>query len=530
MKTAKKITSLIIITITSYCNLCIAEPIGTAFTYEGFFWDNNEPAQGMYDLELILYNNPDPNYGIQVGYINEVNDCNVKDGKFIVNVDFSFGDPNVFNGQKRWVEIGYRNGELKDPNEYKIFKPRQEILAVPYALYAASGTPGPQGEKGDTGPMGPQSEQGMQGEQGPKGDKGDTGDTGPMGPEGLPGDSHWQLNGSDTYYNNGKVGIGTSNPAYKLDVYGTVSGTNNSSDGTGVYGHTTSAGDTINYGGYFQADGKWGIGVFGENNSRGTHGYLGGVAEGAVGSSNDGYGVMGISLTNIGVYGICNGGQGVLGESTSGWAGYFIGKSYFSGNVGIGTESPSRQLEIKGSNPRILLNATSSNPELNLQASGQAAWAMYQDNSTGDLRFYQAQSGDKIIFQNSTGNVGIGTTNPGYKLHVIGDIAYTGNIYDVSDVRLKENIVPLDNALEKLTSINSIYFNNKGEPEDNREVGVIAQEVEEVLPEVVSENSDGYKSVDYSKLSALLIEAVKELKAENDVLKEKVEALEKKLQ
>ena len=56
-----------------------------------------------------------------------------------------------------------------------------------------------------------------------------------------------------------------------------------------------------------------------------------------------------------------------------------------------------------------------------------------------------------------------------------------------------------------------IYFNNKGESPDKREVGVIAQEVERVLPEVVSEDAEGYKSVDYTKLTPLLIEAVKEL-------------------
>lgn len=127
------------------------------------------------------------------------------------------------------------------------------------------------------------------------------------------------------------------------------------------------------------------------------------------------------------------------------------------------------------------------------------------------------------------GNVGIGTTTPGvnFNLHVIGNIAYTGNIYDVSDIRLKENITPLDNALAKVSAINGIYFNNKEEPPENREVGVIAQEVKKVLPEVVSEDSEGFKSVDYSKFTPLLIEAVKELKAENERLRVQDEALQR---
>lgn len=68
--------------------------------------------------------------------------------------------------------------------------------------------------------------------------------------------------------------------------------------------------------------------------------------------------------------------------------------------------------------------------------------------------------------------------------------------------------------MDKVSAIHSVYFNYKDESPENIEVGVIARDVEKVLPEVVSENDEGYKSVDYSKLTPLLIEAVKELKAE----------------
>jgi hypothetical protein len=88
------------------------------------------------------------------------------------------------------------------------------------------------------------------------------------------------------------------------------------------------------------------------------------------------------------------------------------------GKVGIGTSSPTRHLEVEGDGPRILVDATSGNPELNLQCSGQTPWAMYQHSSDGDLRIYQ--SGDKLTIENGTGNVGIGTASPDQKLHVIG--------------------------------------------------------------------------------------------------------------
>lgn len=94
--------------------------------------------------------------------------------------------------------------------------PPDEVIWNILALEGAQGPQGPQGPQGDTGPQGPQ---GVPGPEGPPGPKGDTGDTGPQGP---PGDSHWGLNGFDTYYANGNVGIGKSSPSEALDVDGSI--------------------------------------------------------------------------------------------------------------------------------------------------------------------------------------------------------------------------------------------------------------------------------------------------------------------
>lgn len=89
-----------------------------------------------------------------------------------------------------------------------------------------------------------------------------------------------------------------------------------------------------------------------------------------------------------------------------------------------------------------------------------------------------------------------------------------------SDARLKKDVAPLDNALEKLDHIRGVTYHwiSEDQPQE-RQVGVIAQEIQSVYPELVHEGGNGFLSVDYPKLTAVLIAALKELKAEVDALK-----------
>ena len=116
-----------------------------------------------------------------------------------------------------------------------------------------------------------------------------------------------------------------------------------------------------------------------------------------------------------------------------------------------------------------------------------------------------------------TGGVGIGSNlNVGAALSVTGDIT----AFYTSDQRLKDNIVPIPNALNKVLSISGNTFDwNKKSGKEGKEAGVIAQEILEVLPEVVTTRDNGYLAVNYEKLVPLLIEAIKELKAEVEELK-----------
>ena len=104
-------------------------------------------------------------------------------------------------------------------------------------------------------------------------------------------------------------------------------------------------------------------------------------------------------------------------------------------------------------------------------------------------------------------------------LNVTGDVI----AYFSSDERLKDNVKPIENAIDKLKLIGGYEFDwNSSSKNEGHDVGVIAQEVEKVLPEVVTTRSNGYKAVKYEKLTSLLIQANKELI-------EKVEELEKKI-
>ena len=131
-------------------------------------------------------------------------------------------------------------------------------------------------------------------------------------------------------------------------------------------------------------------------------------------------------------------------------------------------------------------------------------------------------------------SLGVGTAASG----LTGDIRATGSItaYYLSDQRLKENVKEIPNALESLDQIRGVSFDwtadeiaRQGGEDDyfvrKNAVGVIAQEIEEILPEAVAERPDGYKAVKYELLVPLLIQGMKEQQEQIKMLQEKVEDL-----
>jgi hypothetical protein len=96
-----------------------------------------------------------------------------------------------------------------------------------------------------------------------------------------------------------------------------------------------------------------------------------------------------------------------------------------------------------------------------------------------------------------------------------------------SDIRLKENVSPLKGSLEKVSNLQGVNFSWKSDDKHQNKIGFIAQEVEKIIPEVVFTNeADGFKGINYAEITAVLVEAVKELNKENKELKEKVSEIE----
>ena len=202
-----------------------------------------------------------------------------------------------------------------------------------------------------------------------------------------------------------------------------------------------------------------------------------------------------------------------------------------------------------------------------LQLYHDGSHSYIKDNGTGNLYYrggtqtFQNGAGSKtMLVLNSANSVDLNynnstkfqTTNTG--ISVTGNVVPSGNIsgsstshltmgqisssgdvvadgdvvaYNSSDVRLKDNIEVIKGSLDKIDGIRGVEFDwNEKSPgwakERGHDVGVIAQEVQKVVPEIVVERKNGYLGVDYKRLVPLLIESVKELRQEVNDLKKKV--------
>jgi hypothetical protein len=438
-----------------------AEPLGSAFTYQGRLIDANEPAEGLYDLQFRLY---DANsVGSQVGADVNIPNVGVIDGYFTVKLDFG----GVFDANAVWLDVGVRPGELEDPNTYTALSPRQLITPAPYALYAKSGTPGPQGIQGpvgETGPQGEQGPQGVQGIQGIQGIQGPQGAAGAQGETGPAGASPFVLNGNDAYYLAGNVGIGTDVPVGILDIAATPGPDGNSAlDQNNIPSTASVLYNVVNIwqsfrpsvSGYLSKVGVF-VGCYsGDPITSGRLYIYAGEGTGGTLLASQVISITSATYINFVLFEIdippylqsesvytfdlnCTAtmqgfkiyytndnpySRGRCSASSTydlEFQTYMEGVADYSslvvrsgGNVGIGTTSPTQKLEVAGT---VKANAFigEADPQVGTNAANYVA------------RWDGSALSQGTIYDN--GNVGIGTATPSQKLDVAGNAAFSGNV------------------------------------------------------------------------------------------------------
>ena len=180
--------------------------------------------------------------------------------------------------------------------------------------------------------------------------------------------------------------------------------------------------------------------------------------------------------------------------------------AFFDGTVKTDTLTVDENATVTG-NLAVNGNLTGSGVQTSARTAISGGTGITYNNSTGVI--------DCDI--NTPAEVGLGNlSNNGNNLS--GNFTATGNVTAFSDERLKENVETIQGALDKVSQMRGVTYNYKSELNDGqRGTGVIAQEMQQVMPEVIQDGE--YLSVAYGNLVGVLIEAVKELKAELDQCK-----------
>ena len=220
----------------------------------------------------------------------------------------------------------------------------------------------------------------------------------------------------------------------------------------------------------------------------------------------------GVSITSAGSYDAF-----FAKYNTSGivqWATSIGGTFSIDAGYGIATDSAGNVYVTGYHDGTVTIGSTT------LTSAGNYDAFVAKYSSLKNLRIYTGlEVGTANLFVDTVNSrVGIGTTTPGYTLDVQGDLNVSGTTTNVSDKRLKSNVHVIENALEKVGKLSGYTFtmNNK------QNAGVIAQEVLEVLPEVVGGSEETTYSVAYGNMASLFIEAIKELERKVETLENRI--------
>ena len=209
-------------------------------------------------------------------------------------------------------------------------------------------------------------------------------------------------------------------------------------------------------------------------------------------------------------------------------------------NVGIGTNTVVKDFQLDFSSASTDLTST-------LAGAPAGPGALIQNTNTtvnnfANLDFRSNNADARIACQYITANTAwfrfvqdnagtlqnTATLKSNGDFSVIGDITATGDVIAFSDKKVKTNIKTINNSLEKISKLRGVSYNRTDIEDKSDKIGVIAQEVKKVLPEVVNyDDEKDLLGVDYGKMAGVFIEAIKELKAEVDSLKQEIKELKK---
>ena len=363
---------------------------------------------------------------------------------------------------------------------------------------------------------------------------------------GVSGTNTYTLGDSNIFEDKfGKVGIGTTAPTSLLTVQGMIEitlGGLKFPDGTvqasaalaSVFHDTTLTGNgtgssplgvavPLSLTGVVPADA-----IIEGNNMSGDIGSVGvrGVSSSGIGVRGIiGDGVTTIRVNNVGVYGESSAGLGVFGASES----YFgvNGVSSSAGGVVGSSNTGAGVIGVSNSNDGVSGRSISRVGVEGISESG--AGVRGESTSSTGVQGVSSTGFCVVATSAGSGNLFGGFSSAAERFRVDNDGDVFAKSYSViSDARVKTNIERLTDTLDKLQQIRAVSFQwtSVNSSSASREIGVIAQEVEPIFPELVKPwGGPGYRGVSYDGLTAILLEGVKALKVENDRLKAKNEAL-----
>jgi len=459
----------------------------TTFTYQGQLQDGDGPFNGSVDLTISLFDAE--TFGSVVGTPIDLNNVDVRDGLFQVELNFG----QVFDGDPKWIEI--KVGETT-------LTPRQRLSSVPVAQYALSSA-----------------------------------------------GSVWQLSGNDIWYIDGNVGIGTDSPSTDLVVRGSVTLGNTNNEASATYSFAGGSGSVASGTESFIAGGR-------DNKADGRGAFVGGgidnVADGqfsfaagrAAQALHDGSFVWAAGSwkpfpsTNDNQFLVRA--QGGVGINTNEPAAplHVVGDTVVMGNtaiggfpedyrLGVGTPTPWTTLHVVSNDEQDPLRVMVGNNNASstaIRAYGHQGVAI--GNSWSDtfvpergLRVHGRITTDSTLLVGQLSSM----TEQDLCIRTNGILGQCS-----SSQRYKENIRDLESPMSLLRKLWPVRYNwiETGNPD----IGLIAEEVAEVLPEIVHFNDEGeLEGFQYSRLGAILVGAVQELHAELEARNTEITVLRREL-